>query len=63
MKIIYQAQFLTLQAKVDVKSVNEDDAILPLHLWDDVLFSTYPGTLMLEGKYRQYLWTTLNKFR
>ena len=34
-KIISQAQLLPVQANVDVKSVKEDDAIVPVHLWKD----------------------------
>ena len=62
-KMISQAQFLTLQAKVDVKSVKEDDAILSVHLFDDIIISAYPVPSVLEGKSRQCLCTSLNKFR
>ena len=61
-KKIFQAQFLPVQAKVDVKSVKEDDYSVPVHLWYDRLLSDYSVTMLLEVKSGQGLWTALNKF-
>ena len=41
-KMISQAQFLTVQANLDVKSVKKGDDSVYVHLWDDRLLSTYP---------------------
>ena len=37
-KMIPQDQFLPRQEKVDVTSVEEDDASLPVQVWDDRFF-------------------------
>ena len=62
-KMISQAQFLPVKANVDVKAVKEDDAGVPVHLWNDILISTYPAPSVLDAKSRQFLCTALNKFR
>ena len=54
-KKIFQAQFLPVQAKVDVKSVKEDDYSVPVHLWYDRLLSAYPVIMLLEVKSGQGL--------
>ena len=61
--MISQYQFLHVQAKLDVKSVREDDASVPVHLWDYRLLYNYPVPSVLEVKYRQYLYTALNNYR
>ena len=62
-KMIYQDQLITVQENLDVKAVKEDYASVPVHLWYDIIPSTYPFPSVLEGKYRQCLCTALNKFR
>ena len=60
--MVSQSKLLTVQSNVDVKAVKEDDTSVPVHLWYDILISTYPVLSMLEGKLHQCLCTDLNKF-
>ena len=48
-KIISRGQFLPVQAKVGVKSVKEDDTIVPVRLWNDIVLSSYHVMSVLKG--------------